>query len=82
MRCEQCLLNKKIRFFNIFNSSVFINNYMHFIDNFSYIFAMAQSAGTRIHKLHLYRGVRPNPNECPRYDTKQFGGELSIIHEI
>ena len=29
--------------------------------------------GCRIHQLHLCRGVRhPLPNECPRYNTKQF----------
>ena len=24
-----------------------------------------------IHQLHLCRGIRPVPNECPRYDIKQ-----------
>ena len=33
--------------------------------------------GYRIHRLHLCRGVRPHPNQCPGYDTKQSVGEGS-----
>ena len=25
------------------------------------------------------RGVRPNPNECPGYDTKQFNDKTSFL---
>ena len=32
-------------------------------------------SGCRIHRLLLCRGVRPPPNECPRYDTKQPDGD-------
>ena len=32
--------------------------------------------GCRIHRLLLCRGVRPPPNECPGYDTKQSDGEV------
>ncbi len=35
--------------------------------------------GCRIHRLHLYRGVRP-PHECPGYDTKQSDG--TIYHPL
>ena len=35
--------------------------------------------GCRIHRLHLYRGVRPPHNECPVYDTRQTVGELAVI---
>ena len=31
--------------------------------------------GCRIHRLLLCRGVRPPPNECLGYDTKQSDGE-------
>ena len=36
----------------------------------------------RIHRLHLCRGVRPPPNECPEYDTKQSDGEVPVILEL
>ena len=32
--------------------------------------------------LHLCRGVRPSPNECPGYDTKQSDGEVSAVLEL
>ena len=37
--------------------------------------------GCRIHRLHLCRGVRLPPNECPRYDTKQSDGEVPVMLE-
>ena len=37
------------------------------------------SWGCGIHWLHLYRGVTPPPNKCPRYDTKQYDGEASVM---
>ena len=30
----------------------------------------------RIHQLHLCRGVRPLPNECPAFDSKQLICEM------
>ena len=41
-----------------------------------------QVLGCRIHRLHLFRGVRLSSNECPGYDTKQSGGEASVILEL
>ena len=38
--------------------------------------------GCRIHRLLLYRGVRPPPNECPGYDTKQSDGEVPAMLEL
>ena len=38
--------------------------------------------GSRIHRLHLYRGVRPPPYECPVYDAKQSNGESSVMLEL
>ena len=35
--------------------------------------------GCRIHWLHLCRGVRPPPNECLGYDTKQSDGEVPVM---
>ena len=40
------------------------------------------SWGCRIHRLHLWRGVRPPPNECTGYDKKQSGGEAPVMLEI
>ena len=37
--------------------------------------------GCRIHRLLLYRGVRP-PNECPGYDTKQSDGEVPVMLKL
>ena len=38
--------------------------------------------GCRIHRLPFGRGVRPLPNECPRYDSKQSDGEVPIMLEV
>ena len=38
--------------------------------------------GCRIHRLLLCRGVRPPPNECPGYDTKQSYGEVPAMLEL
>ena len=38
--------------------------------------------GCRTHRLHLCRGVRPPPNECPDYDTKQSDGEVPVMLEL
>ena len=40
------------------------------------------SRGCRIHRLHLCGGVRPPPNECPWYDTKQSDGEVPVLLEL
>ena len=37
--------------------------------------------GCRIHRLLLFRGVRP-PNEYLRYDTKQSDGEVPLMLEL
>ena len=36
----------------------------------------------RIHRLHLCRGVRSPPNECPAYDSKQTDGEAPVMLEL
>ena len=36
----------------------------------------------RIHRLLLCRGVRPSPNKCPEYDTKQSDGEVPAMLEL
>ena len=38
--------------------------------------------GCWIHRLHLCCGVRPPPNECPRYDIKQSDGEALVMLEF
>ena len=38
--------------------------------------------GCRILQLHLYREVKPPPNEYPRYDTKQTDGEVPVMLEL
>ena len=37
------------------------------------------SWGCKIHRLHLYGGVRSTPNECPGYDTKLSDGEVPVM---
>ena len=46
------------------------------------IFFCSVGWGCRIHRLLLCRGVRPPPNECPGYDTKQSDGELPAVLEL
>ena len=36
----------------------------------------------RIHQLCLCRCVRPPPNKCPGYGTKQSDGEVPVILEL
>ena len=38
--------------------------------------------GCRIHRLYLYRGVRPHFNECPGYDTNQSYGDVPVMLEL
>ena len=33
----------------------------------------------RIHRLLLFREVKPHPNECTRYDTKQSDSEVPVM---
>ena len=40
------------------------------------------SWGCRIHWLHICRGVRPHPNECPEYDTKQSDGKVPAMLKL
>ena len=35
--------------------------------------------GFSIHRLHLFRGGKTPPNQCPGYDTKQSNGEVPVI---
>ena len=37
--------------------------------------------GCRIHRLHLWRGVR-RPNKCLGYDSKQSDGEVPVMLEL
>ena len=37
--------------------------------------------GCGIHWLLLSRGIRPIPNDCPAYDTKQSDGEAPVMRE-
>ena len=32
--------------------------------------------------MQLFRGVRPHPNERPRYDTEQSDGEVPVMLEL
>ena len=38
--------------------------------------------GCRIHQLHLCRGVRPTPDECPRYSSKKSDGEVPVMVKL
>ena len=37
---------------------------------------------TRIHQLHLCKGIRPLYNECPGYDTRQSDGKAPVMLEL
>ena len=50
--------------------------------NLSWLNSCSVSWGCRIHWLHLCRGVRPPPNECPGYDTKQSDGQVPAVLEL
>ena len=45
-------------------------------------FVCAVGWDCRRHRLHLCRGVRPPPNECPGYDTKQSDDEAPVMREL
>ena len=51
-------------------------------NGFTLKIACPVSWGCRIHRLLLCRGVRPPPNECPGYDTKQSDGEVPAVLEL
>ena len=75
MRFEEPM-SSMIRYFyrrKIFFLSLYIEHYVH--SNFRYISLVGWSC--RIHRLHLYREVRPptTTSECPGYDIKQSDGE-------
>ena len=54
-----------------------------FVLYYSYLFPLYPVGwGSRIHRLHFCRGVRPLPNECTGYDTKQFDGEVPVLLEL
>ena len=38
--------------------------------------------GCSIYRLHLCKGVKPQPNVCPDYDTKQSDGGVPVILEF
>ena len=38
--------------------------------------------GYKIHQLLLCWKVRPTPNKCPGYDTKQSDGEVPVVLEL
>ena len=38
--------------------------------------------GCRIHRLHLWRGVRSTRSECPGYDTKLSDGWAPVMQEF
>ena len=40
------------------------------------------SWGCRIHRLHLCRGIRPPPNKCLGYNTKQSDGAVPVMLEL
>ena len=52
------------------------------ISSSSLLFHATSIWGCRIHWLLICRGVRPPPNECPGYDTKQSDGEVPTLLEL
>ena len=50
--------------------------------NLPKLFDYSVSWGWTIHQLHLCKGGEPPPNGCPRYDTKQFDGDVPVMLEL
>ena len=67
---------KKIEFLNCFQSNreFLVFHFFKFT-----IFSCPVGWGCRIQQLHLCRGGRLLPNECPGYDTKQFDDEAPVM---
>ena len=63
-----------LSFFRMCEECFFINHYEHLTCPVGW--------GGRKHLLHLCRGVRPPPNECPGYDIKQSDGEVPVMLEL
>ena len=38
--------------------------------------------GCRIHRLHLCKGGKNTPDECPENDTKQSDGKVPVMQEL
>ena len=78
-----CLIGKILQ-----SSSLIFNSFKSLYESLVItIFVLPKMAcqvswGCRIHWLHLCRGVRPTPNECPGYDTKQSDGEVPVMLEL
>ena len=55
--------------------------FSYIVFSYLYIVNCGVGVGCRIYRLHLCRGVRPPPNECLGYGTKQSDGEASVMLE-
>ena len=57
----------------LFNHENFLNSYKNPGT------ASSVDWGYRIHQLHLCRGVRPSPIDCPGYDIKPSDGAAPVL---
>ena len=53
-----------------------------FLNTFLNIYIYPVGSGCRLHRLYLCRRVRPLPNECLVYDTKQSDDEVLVMLEL
>ena len=68
-----------------FYITIYISLYIYiyiYICTYTYIHICPVGWGSRIHRLLLCRGIRPPPNECPGYDTKQSDSEVPVMLEF
>ena len=59
-----------------------LSRYLHKKNSLIAIIGCPVGWGCRIHRLLLCRGVRPPPNGCPGYDSKQSDGEVPAVLEL
>ena len=51
-------------------------------NTWNYLTACPVVWGSKIHRLHLCRRVRPPTNACLGYDTKQYDGEAPVLQGL
>ena len=64
----------------VYNIYIYIYIYIY-ISKVLHIYPCPVGWGCRIHRLHLCRGYN-RFNECPRYNTRQSGGEFPVMLEL
>ena len=69
------------------DDSIYIKFFVNVLRFFFFFFFCPVGWGCIIHRLLLYKGIRPPTHthahkECPAYDTKQSDGEVPVILDL